>query len=74
MAEISKEDQTALGSLRAIWAEWYTVRFDGTTWSARRHDARPWSRSLTARSWTDLRELLREDWNVRTRMQRRRRG
>jgi hypothetical protein len=57
---VSREDQSALNDLRFHWDTAYHIAFDGDTWSAS-----PLSDPvvvLTADTSSDLRELIRADY------------
>jgi hypothetical protein len=57
---ISREDQSALNDLNYHWDTAYNISFDGDTWSAAPlSDA---ATVLTAESASDLRELIRADY------------
>jgi hypothetical protein len=57
---ISREDQSALKDLQFHWDTAYNITFDGDTWSAAPLcDA---ATVLTAESASELRELMRRDY------------
>ena len=57
---VSREDQTALNDLQFHWDTAYAISFDGDTWSA--SPLSDPSVLLTAESSSDLRALIRSDY------------
>jgi hypothetical protein len=66
-AVVDRNEASALADLQMHWDEAYEIGFDGEVWSARFHGS---TDELCARSSSDLRELIRADYDHRQRPRR----
>lgn len=59
---MNRNDASALADLQMHWDEAYAITFDGYTWSARFYGT---TEMLEARSSSELRQLIRDDYASR---------